>query len=507
MKLSLIPYFLAAAPAVAAAQDPHVIWDFVSGDGSNLGISTSTAGDLNQDGKMDFMHSIFDSVHIRSGSDGSDLLVISALGAWMGYPTACCTLGDIDGDGLPDYAISNGRLNRSWGLEAGGIGLYSGADGSLIYRIDGDYGGNYLGLLLQNAGDVNADGTLDLLVGSNLDVQSNGFARVYSGADGTELYTWYGEASDDNTFGRNAAAAGDVNLDGYADIIVGAYKNDDGGIEAGKASVFSGFDGSLLYAFTGSDPGQLFAMQVDGGMDANADGVPDLLVRAPFDGPSGSPTGAIRCYSGADGSLLWSAANHKYFADIGFIGDINGDDFDDVAGCNPADDTQLQILSGFDGTQLWVLDGDRPLTHSAVISPLGDVDGDGMDDFFATALDRTDLGNHVYVYGGVYNSHQLTLQVENPLTAGTPATVMVLGTPSSGLVQLYRGTGHGRSYSSLARAVDLQQATWVASGLPNAAGNTRFNIHIPPSFLGMPLWLQATSAIGETSNVEYRVVL
>jgi len=88
---------------------------------------------------------------------------------------------------------------------------------------------------------VNNDGYDDLIVGAafkDLGGLDAGRAYVYSGQSGALLYTITGEAAGD--FFGSVSAAGDVNNDGYADLIVGAYHNDAGGEEAGRAYVYLG---------------------------------------------------------------------------------------------------------------------------------------------------------------------------------------------------------------------------------------------------------------------------
>ena len=505
MHLTLSLILSGALSALAVAQDPHVIWQQHLGDGSYLGEGISTAGDLNQDGLTDFMITFSSGVNINSGSDGSTLLTIDVKHAWMGSPSECCTLGDLNGDGLPEYAIAIPWLDRQWADNVGGIGLFSGADGSLLHYLFGT-ADEYMGDLLENAGDVNGDGYMDLLAGTHRAAATQGKAIVYSGYDGSILHTWYGTDHDDDYFGFDGAGVGDINNDAYGDIIIGAYRDDEKGTDAGMARVYSGRDGSVIYEFTGNNAGEFFGISVDGGMDADGDGRPDLLVRASYDGPSSAAPGAIYCYSGANGTLLWKAANSHHFSDTGFIGDINGDGYDDAAGSNPSDYTQLQILSGVDGSKLWELDGDWPLTHARKVEPLGDADGDGNDDFLITAIDSTDLGNSVFVYGGVANSHQLSLLVADPITAGTTALIWILNSNPGSNVQLYRGSGHGRTYINVYGTIDLQQALRIAQGNANPSGDTRFNLYVPPRYVGLPVWLQATNADGLMSNVVYRVV-
>jgi hypothetical protein len=113
---------------------------------------------------------------------------------------------------------------------------------------------------VSGAGDVNKDGYADLIVGATGDDNngsSSGSARVLSGKDGTILYTFNGDA-DFDYFGQSVSGAGDVNQDGYPDLIVGAYQDDNNGKNSGSARVFSGKPRTLW-----SDTHELSLKQAD----------------------------------------------------------------------------------------------------------------------------------------------------------------------------------------------------------------------------------------------------
>ncbi|MEC9253570.1 MAG: integrin alpha, partial [Candidatus Thermoplasmatota archaeon] len=114
------------------------------------------------------------------------------------------------------------------------------------WSVVGETSGDYFGLQVASAGDVNGDGYADVIVGAyaNDDASTNaGEAYVYhgssSGLSATPDWSDQGEAASDY-FGYSVASAGDVNGDGYADVIVGAYGNDDAGSSAGEAYVYHG---------------------------------------------------------------------------------------------------------------------------------------------------------------------------------------------------------------------------------------------------------------------------
>ena len=133
-----------------------------------------------------------------------------------------------------------------------------------------------------------------------------GSAYVYSGADGALLYQRDGGAVDDN-FGTSVSTAGDVNGDGKADFIVGAYHADPGGTNlAGSAYIYSGADGSILYQKDGGLPGVIFGYSVATAGDVNGDGKADFIVGAFWANPGGrADAGSAYVYSGADGSILY----------------------------------------------------------------------------------------------------------------------------------------------------------------------------------------------------------
>ncbi len=158
-------------------------------------------------------------------------------------------------------------------------------DGSTLYTFNGDSEEDWFGFSVSGAGDVNGDGRADLIVGAHLDDNNgrdSGSARVLSGIDGSTLYTFYGDSAWD-WFGHSVSGAGDVNGDGRADLIVGAYRDDNNGLNSGSARVLSGIDGSTLHTFNGDSSGDGFGYSVSGAGDVNGDGFADLIVGAPWD--------------------------------------------------------------------------------------------------------------------------------------------------------------------------------------------------------------------------------
>ena len=165
-------------------------------------------------------------------------------------------IGDVDGDGVPDVVTSAPTLND----EAGRINVYSTKTGKLLWKADGA-SGDQLGLGLEGAGDTNADGIPDVIASSPM----AGYAKIYSGRDGRVLLTLKADDAAKDQFGEHVGGVGDVNHDGFTDVIVGAPGHDEG-----RAYVYSGKDGRLLLTLHGERAGDNFGNAVAGSSSGSA---------------------------------------------------------------------------------------------------------------------------------------------------------------------------------------------------------------------------------------------
>ena len=127
-------------------------------------------------------------------------------------------LGDINHDEVNDMIIP-AILNRQNGARAGKVYIYSGANFTVLNTVLGNPG-ELFGYSATSAGDVNADGTPDYVIGGPGSSSVPGRVVVYSGADHSPLQVWNGTPG--LNFGASIAGVGDVNSDGYGDILVGA---------------------------------------------------------------------------------------------------------------------------------------------------------------------------------------------------------------------------------------------------------------------------------------------
>ncbi len=315
------------------------------------------------------------------------------------FGVAVAGAGDIDNDGMADLVVG-AYAYSSPSAASGYANVFSGRDGSLLYHLRAGIAGDAFGASVAGAGDVNNDGFDDVIIGTFYTVFSSdpGRAYVYSGQDGSLLYALAGSGGGDN-FGFDVAGVGDVDKDGFADVIVGAFTNDAAGGDAGRAYVYSGQHGSLLFTLT-PPPGNLyFGQSVAGGGDANNDGFLDFVVGA---------EGHVFVYSGRDASLLKTFVGNSsdnFGRNVSFVGDLDADGCDEVLvgadrdDAGGADAGKVYIFSGFDGTVLRVLVGPSAGEHFGFdFDGLGDINGDSCSDLVVGAH-RGTLGKAYLISG------------------------------------------------------------------------------------------------------------
>ena len=307
----------------------------------------------------------------------------------IGFGFSVSGAGDVNGDGFDDL-ILGAQYDDNNGKNSGSARVFSGLDGSLLYHFDGDSAGDRFGISVSGAGDVNGGGHADLIIGAywadNSGV-STGTARVFSGLDGTSLYLFEGDSWGDG-FGYSVGGAGDVNGDGYDDVIVGIPEDDNNGAESGSARVFSGVDGNVIYTFDGDAANSLFGHSVSGGGDMNGDGYADLVVGAKWADTNGVNSGSVRVFSGVDGTSLFLLDGYSGGDEFGYsvsvAGDVNGDGYADVIVGAPRDDStgtnwgSVRVFSGCDfcgpiGQNYCGPANFNSTGQSAVISALGSV--------------------------------------------------------------------------------------------------------------------------------------
>jgi Ca2+-binding RTX toxin-like protein len=442
--------------------------------------------------------------------------------------------GDVNGDGFDDLIVGarladgpgDGRngAGDSYVIfgKAGGfaatidLATITSGDGSQGFVLQGESVGDNSGASVASAGDINGDGFDDLIVGApSADGPADGrsdagdnyvifgkaggfgatidLATITSG-DGSQGFVLQGESAYDRS-GRSVASAGDVNGDGFDDLIVGARGGDgpaDGRPYAGDSYVIFGKSGGFgatidLATLTSGDGSQGFVLQgetagdqsgrsVASAGDVNGDGFDDLIVGAQLaNGPSDGRNAAGDSYvifgkasgfaatidlatiTSGDGSqgfvLQGEDAYDRSGYSVASAGDVNGDGFDDlIVGARFADGPargyagdsyvifgkaggfgatiDLATITSGDGSQGFVLQGELAYDRSGYsVASAGDVNGDGFDDLIVGAryadgpADGRNGAGDSYVVFGKAGGFAATIDLAT-ITAGTGGFVI-----------------------------------------------------------------------------------
>jgi hypothetical protein len=412
--MRIIRWALAAAVLAMPATGGTIDVDFVvrwttQGDHSNdtHGQALACGGDFDGDGIGDVAvyerdwsgGTPFDTgvVRVFSGATGSQIHYIRGPAENAEYGRyGLDFVPDLDGDGCDELAVSYVKDGTN-GSYAGRVDVISGKTHQKIRSLYGDGTADQFGSSLALAGDVDADGTADILVGSpyhRVGGVTRGLARVHSGKDGSVIWSIVGESGD--FFGYDVAGAGDVDADGHDDILVGAPKDGTAGAQAGAALVYSGRDGALLHTLLGENPGEQAGTTVAGLGDVDGDGCDDVLVGSPNDSAAGDHAGGVSVWSGRTGNriekLVGDAVGDVFGLGLASIGDVDFDGVPDFAVGAPGNDAlgdwtgQVKVYSGADRRALeTLLGGTAGEAFGYQLAGGGDVNGDGVPDFAVTS--------------------------------------------------------------------------------------------------------------------------
>jgi hypothetical protein len=332
--------------------------------GARFGWSVSSAGDVNGDGFSDVIVGapLFDNGETDEGRafvyHGSATGLSTTpnwtaesnqAGAWFGWSVS--SAGDVNGDGFSDVIVGAHRFDNSE-LDEGRVFVYHGSATGLSTTPSWTAVGNQavaqFGNSVASAGDVNGDGFSDVIVGARFfdnGETDEGRAFVYHGS-ATGLSTSANWTAESNqafaNFGFSVSSAGDVNGDGFSDVIVGAYGFSNGEAFEGAAFVYhgsaTGLSTSANWTVESNQVGAQFGHSVSWAGDVNGDGFSDVIVGARFFDNGQTDEGTAFVYHGSATGLSTSAnwtaesnqAEAQFGSSVASAGDVNGDGFSDV---------------------------------------------------------------------------------------------------------------------------------------------------------------------------------
>ncbi|MDM7913801.1 MAG: FG-GAP-like repeat-containing protein, partial [Candidatus Eisenbacteria bacterium] len=384
-------------------------------DSCGFGFTVSTAGDVNADGYDDMIVCAFHERH-EDGSRGTVYVYHGSPSgptgpAWsvrtfapdttftFGYGLALA--GDVNGDGYSDVAISD-YLHDGTFHRGGAVWVYhgsaSGLEDSPAWMTEAENEAAFYGVSLSTAGDIDADGYDDLLVGST-HYHEAGRVYLYRGsASGlSPTPSWTQDGTSYSYYGESVALAGDVNGDGYADVLVA---------DLNSAHLFPGGAAGLgeeIWSRVGENPTTYCGDGLGTAGDVNGDGLADFLVGEPetmtIDGIGKAELfygNRLEISTEPDWVFVADQPESRMGELVVTAGDVNGDGFSDFLVGEPMYSTEYEydgraylFLGSGEGPRSspgWVIEPNQvSASFGASIASAGDVNGDGCEDILVGA--------------------------------------------------------------------------------------------------------------------------
>ncbi|HVS18761.1 MAG TPA: VCBS repeat-containing protein, partial [Planctomycetota bacterium] len=330
--------------------------------GDHAGWSVVGLEDIDGDGLGDFAVGAIDAdtpeagagrVRVHSGAGGAVLFEWTGNATSDGFGGTLASAGDVDGDGVLDVLVGAWRAD----VQRGRVEVRSGASGALIRQHLGNGPLDRLGHSLCGLGDLDGDGLADYALGATQEGVGPGYVLVVSGSNGVLIHGLSGTTPME-AFGASVCALGDVNGDGVGDLAVGAVFAEVEGNTRGRVDAFSGASGARLWSHGGSGLQSQHGFALAGGRDLDGDGTPDLVVGTIF---GGGWRGRVTRHDGASGVALgqWigSGVSDRFGWSVALIEDLDGDGHPDVLvgaprqDLNVSDEGVARVLSSSGGCE------------------------------------------------------------------------------------------------------------------------------------------------------------
>ncbi len=306
---------------------------------------------------------------------------------------------DVNGDGTIDVLSQANAADTGFLDDNGSIQMRSGTDGSLIWRIDGTFDDQHWGLIVENLGDLDGDGVVDLIVVEpafdSPGLVDNGRLTALRGQDGSVIWTLEGTV-DDERLGTPRRFVSDVNGDGVTDFLTGSGGASTNGLaKNGFVQLLSPRDGTVIWRTDGTVTGEMLGSDVAAPVDINGDGRRDAMSTSTNASVSGLfKNGVLQAFDITNGTPLWRLEGTTDFFFLSEkmepVPDINNDGVKDILVGTPLANTNGLfangwggVVSGIDGTLLWTIHGTSNNENlGRNFAQTDDLDGDGVADAF-----------------------------------------------------------------------------------------------------------------------------
>ncbi|MFT7616516.1 MAG: hypothetical protein ACI97A_000138 [Planctomycetota bacterium] len=363
----------------------------------HCGAASAALGDLNGDGISEFAVGSprYDGtagvdagrVRVYSGAKGNLLATLNGATAGEQFGSTITALGDINGDAIPDYAIASPTAVGDTQIDAGTIRLYSGTTHTVLLSIDGTQANGKFGSTIVALGDTNGDLVNDYVVTSPFSMVGStpgvGSLRIFSGLNSTPILVVDGDDIGlDLEFGASMMAVEDQDLDSIEDLIVGVPGATPGGVDSGRFVLISSVTGVRLAEINGTTPNDRFGAAVVTWVDQNVDGKRDYAISAPGFDGPG----------GIDSGLVVIYESNMLTPISGFVGENPGDELGTAlaSGADMDGDTVEDLIIGAPGYDGPTVDCGKIYTYStASNTPRYELFGRAAGQRFGTSVSST----------------------------------------------------------------------------------------------------------------------
>jgi hypothetical protein len=431
-------------------------------------------------------------------------------------------VGDVNGDGVEDFAVGAYLEDNENGVDAGAAYVYSGRDASLLARWVGDLAGDTFGAAIANVGDEDHDGFDELAVTATSDKSDSleQYVRVFSGkhlrdGSGDEVVRTI-RVSVDGDFGSDVDAAGDVDGDGVPDLIVGSLRR------TPSATVFSGSTGRALWSYAPATVNSI-GTAVSRFCDVDGDGYDDFLVGdGSYTAHGKRELGVVRLYAGGKtlhigtklAELVGDTAFDHFGMEVVRAPDLDGDGVPEIAIGAPARADEgtspgyVRLFSGASQALLEQIDGDAPGEYFGISLAIGDVDGDGVPDRVVAARNADVNGftnnGRVVAFSGATGAQLFELDGADDLHK--LARVCVHDVTGDGVDEVLLGSGHvappGHANRGAAYLVGyglVAEADPYGKGLDGRFGAPQLAMRAP-AVIGQDAVLGVSNSLGDATT-------